>query len=1433
MADADFSVYATVKVNTAQFEQGMNKATNALKSTNKVVDGLNSKLKTLFKSVGTVFAVSQLKKFSSESVKLWKYQNKQLNILNTTLKTTGADAWTSSKEISAMASSLQDVTNYGDEAILSMQNVLLGFRNIKGDNFKKATKSILDMSTVLGVDLTSASRTVGKALNDPINGISILTRYGIRLNDEQKTLIQTLMKTGKTAEAQDVILQELNKTYGGTAEATAEAGQQLKNVWGDVKEQIGVAFAGISDRFAIFMKDFLKNLNFEKFYNVMGNAYEMILTKINQIISKFKELKQNIKDFANSEDFKPFLRLFDTIAGTVKKEIGNINNFIEGFAEAIKNLVANIDVKKVEKIINVIITIINVVYDIRDEIASVMTETQNLLFTIFGNIWTLIKEVFENTNNEFANSEGNIHSWGDFIYEELNDVYKVFQDLMAHIKAILTGDWKLAWEYAKLATLRIIDSILEGIDTMLKAFPKMTKIYTDSINWMIKGVNKVREWLGEDPFDLLEPYKGNPDPFGVKDLIQKTEDEIAGITGDSPDHDILDLKGLSERSEGTIQNIIAQFTKANDILLSQRKERKDYFIDADNDERDSADGLISNISDWNNKLLSQILEGLNEYDENYLNVKKQIINAEKEEAIAKAETEAEKQKIALYYLGEIEKAEEDYHKAVAEKYASDLEIIENNKKRILEENKEIRDKTLSIFKDMGSKIGSVFSHVGKVVAAMMKGVLSVITKISSTFVKGIKTAFNDVKEGISQSLNFIIKGVKSAWSSFKDLVELNLDDTLISVLKFEDSILTFFYETLPQLPSFLNSVFESVVTTIGMIISSINVDNLTANIEQIILSLTSNLPAVVEDVLNLVSNLFANLITIISQNAPNIFNMVDSIFENIGNFVTEIIPDIINKLGQLLPTLITWLSKKFVEISDFIGNFFENLANNVNLGGIIDNVINSLENGVKQITESISNNFPKVMGVVTDFIQTITTRIPSLINNVLPNVLSALDVILNTVENFIFEIAPNIIDIMAQTLPTIITWLSSRMGSFITFIGKLFEEISAKLDIEEIINNLMDSLINGMEVIGNALDETLPKIFTFLENLIDAISEKLPKLIEVALPVIIKTITGMIDFIAGVLPNLISNLLPVIAEVLNNGLPELITSIVNFVVEIAKQLPQIIIDIFPTLMKGVTSLITELVTNLPSLLTSIIDALPELIQTIIYAVLENLPAILTAILEALPNILTSVVSGAFNLLHDLVLETDWSKIWVEMVNSLKSVGEGIVTFFSTIFDELQDKVFEPFGKWFKIMWTNLKLWFKKLWDGFLDIMKVPINAIIKAVNFVIDGLNKVNFSIPNWVPVIGGKSFGISIPNLQELAVGTQNARKGLTLVGEAGPELVNFRGGEQVLNNRNTNKALENMGGTTINQNVTFNNLQDTTAFAMIQQLKQYNRQMAINGII
>lgn len=122
-------------------------------------------------------------------------------------------------------------------------------------------------------------------------------------------------------------------------------------------------------------------------------------------------------------------------------------------------------------------------------------------------------------------------------------------------------------------------------------------------------------------------------------------------------------------------------------------------------------------------------------------------------------------------------------------------------------------------------------------------------------------------------------------------------------------------------------------------------------------------------------------------------------------------------------------------------------------------------------------------------------------------------------------------------------------------------------------------------------------------------------------------------------------------------------------------------------------------------------------------------------------------------------------------------------------------------------------------EGFTE---TSFHEIRRDLSWVFDQANKTISNIDDILNSVFGSGY----------ATGTNNATSGLHLVGEAGPELVRFRGGEKVINASNTNKALAGMGGTTINQNVTFNNLADTSAFAMMNQFKQYNRQLAINSV-
>jgi len=162
--------------------------------------------------------------------------------LETVIRSTGEAAGLTAQELKDMASGLQEVTTFGDEAIIEAQSLLLTFTKVGKDVFPQATESILNMSAALGTDLKSQALQVGKALNDPIAGVTALTRAGVSLTEQQKEQIKTFSESGNIVKAQTLILKELEVQFGGQARATAEGtGRfiQLSNTLGDVAEVIG------------------------------------------------------------------------------------------------------------------------------------------------------------------------------------------------------------------------------------------------------------------------------------------------------------------------------------------------------------------------------------------------------------------------------------------------------------------------------------------------------------------------------------------------------------------------------------------------------------------------------------------------------------------------------------------------------------------------------------------------------------------------------------------------------------------------------------------------------------------------------------------------------------------------------------------------------------------------------------------------------------------------------------------------------------------------------------------------------------------------------------------------------------------------------------------------------------------------------------------
>ena len=165
--------------------------------------------------------------------------------LGAVLKATGNAAGFTLGQLKGMASGFQEVTTFGDETILSGMALLATFKNIRGEAFERTTKAAMDMATVMGTDLQSSLLMLGKAVNDPLLGLTALGRAGVQFNDAQKEQIELMVESGDLMGAQTLILEELESQFGGAAEAAGgpfnKALGQLKNTWGDLLEEVGFA----------------------------------------------------------------------------------------------------------------------------------------------------------------------------------------------------------------------------------------------------------------------------------------------------------------------------------------------------------------------------------------------------------------------------------------------------------------------------------------------------------------------------------------------------------------------------------------------------------------------------------------------------------------------------------------------------------------------------------------------------------------------------------------------------------------------------------------------------------------------------------------------------------------------------------------------------------------------------------------------------------------------------------------------------------------------------------------------------------------------------------------------------------------------------------------------------------------------------------------
>ncbi len=237
-----------IGADTAQAEAGFKKVSDGIGG----VAGASSKATLAVKAfVAGLASISSIGVVFSKSVnEAQKFETTMFRI-QAIIKATGGTAGRTADELRQFARNLAMNTLESTEGVLAAQQRLLTFRKVSGDVFDRTIAVAADLSAVLGQDMSGAAIQLGRALEDPVTGLSALARSGTVFTDSQKEMVKGLVESGRLLDAQNFILSELEAQYGGAAVAAAQGyagaldtlGQRLQELFLSINDSLGLTDA--------------------------------------------------------------------------------------------------------------------------------------------------------------------------------------------------------------------------------------------------------------------------------------------------------------------------------------------------------------------------------------------------------------------------------------------------------------------------------------------------------------------------------------------------------------------------------------------------------------------------------------------------------------------------------------------------------------------------------------------------------------------------------------------------------------------------------------------------------------------------------------------------------------------------------------------------------------------------------------------------------------------------------------------------------------------------------------------------------------------------------------------------------------------------------------------------------------------------------------
>ncbi|MDD5517865.1 MAG: phage tail length tape measure family protein [Candidatus Omnitrophica bacterium] len=271
-------------------DKSLGKTGKTAKETGGMFDGLGKNIANLAAGYLTLQGAAMAINYVIDAAAEAEVVQAQLNAV---LESTAGAAGMSSDELNDLANSLSQLSGTDDELIVKQEAVMLTFTKISKEVFPEAMEAALNMSAALGQDLQSSVIQLGKALNDPIQGVTALRRVGVMLTDQQEKQIKVLVEQNDLLGAQKMVLAELQTEFGGAAEAMGNtytgSVNKLKVSIGNLAETIG----------SVFLPELQKGIDkVAEWINSLVYAIEVEL-KINQAVEDGKITREEANRIIN------------------------------------------------------------------------------------------------------------------------------------------------------------------------------------------------------------------------------------------------------------------------------------------------------------------------------------------------------------------------------------------------------------------------------------------------------------------------------------------------------------------------------------------------------------------------------------------------------------------------------------------------------------------------------------------------------------------------------------------------------------------------------------------------------------------------------------------------------------------------------------------------------------------------------------------------------------------------------------------------------------------------------------------------------------------------------------------------------------------------------------------------------------------------------